>query len=230
MKQPRCVMRWSLIFGLLIAGAAQAQLYRWTDEKGRVHITDTPPPGSAKRAQKIKPPAATGAAAEQLPFETTRAMQDFPVTLYTFAGCGEPCARAREALNKRGVPFKEIDVSDEAKVEELKKVSGSAEAPTLLVGYSVQKGFDQSAYDALLDAARYPKAGTVPARNQQKPKAEDPEKTNAASAEPAEAPRAAGPYSPKPGPGEPKVDGPYAPIPGKDEPSGPGPYAPSSRR
>jgi glutaredoxin len=191
-------MRGSLIVALLIAGTAQGQqLYRWTDEKGRVHITDTPPPGTAKRAQEIKPPPAVGVPAEQLPFETMRAMQDFPVTLYTFTNCEEACARAREALNKRGVPFKEIEVTDKEKVEELKKVSGSTQAPTLLVGHSVQKGFEQSAYDALLDAARYPKAGTVPARNQQKPKPGDSANADTTQPKPAtEEERPMGPYSP----------------------------------
>ena len=32
--------------------AAWAQQYRWVDEKGRVHYTDTPPPPSAKSTQK----------------------------------------------------------------------------------------------------------------------------------------------------------------------------------
>ena len=39
----------------LACAAAQAQqLYRWTDEKGRVHITDTPPPASAKSAAHVE--------------------------------------------------------------------------------------------------------------------------------------------------------------------------------
>jgi len=193
--QARYVLRWSLTLALLIAGAAQAQqLYRWTDEKGRVHITDTPPPASARNVQKTRPSVTTGAAVEQLPFETKLAMQDFPVTLYTFANCEEPCTRAREVLNKRGVPFKEITISDAAKEEELKKISGSVDAPTLLVGRSVQKGFSQSAYDALLDAARYPKAGSVPARNQQRPQPEDSAK--AETAKPAAEDAKPGPYSP----------------------------------
>ena len=201
MKQPLCAMRWwSLFLALLIAGAAQAQqIYRWTDEKGRVHLTDTPPPASAKSVQKPRASAAGPAAptAEQLPFETTLAMQNFPVTLYTVPNCQEPCARAREALNKRGVPFKEIDVSSQAQMEELKKIAGSLDAPTLLVGHSVQKGFSQSAYDALLDAARYPRAGAVPPRNQQKPKPEDPAKADPKPAAAAEEEKpAAGPYSP----------------------------------
>src|SRR6478736_8365461 len=37
---------------LLVAPAVWAQQYRWVDEAGRVHYTDTPPPPSAKSAQK----------------------------------------------------------------------------------------------------------------------------------------------------------------------------------
>jgi glutaredoxin len=210
------------------AGAAQAQqLYRWTDDKGKVHITDSPPPGNAKDVQKAKPAATatpSAAPAEQLPFEVAIAAREFPVTLYTFTNCEEPCQKAREALNKRGVPFKEVQIKDEAGQKELKEVSGSIEAPTLLVGRSVQTGFTQSGYDALLDAARYPKAGAVPARNQGKPGAEETAKAEAKKA--AEEPKPGGRYSPKP-PGKEQPEPPkrYAPIPGKDEPKT-GPYNP----
>lgn len=211
---------------LLCAAAAQAQtLYRWTDEKGKVQITDTPPPASAKGVQKSQA-SATAERAEQVPFETSRAMQDFPVTLYTFVDCEQLCTRARDALNKRGVPFKEIQIHTREGVEELKASSGSTEAPTLFVGRSVQKGFDQAAYDALLDAARYPKAGAVPARNQQKPPKPSDETAGMEKPPAQDTPaQAAGPYAPRPGKEEPKVSRPYAPKPGKDEPRT-GPYAP----
>jgi glutaredoxin len=201
--QARCVMRWSLILALLIAGAAHAQLYRWTDEKGRVHITDTPPPPSAKDVQKKKP-AAGGSDTGQQPFELAQAIKEFPVVLYTAPMCKEPCAKAREALNKRGVPFKEVQVYEADTAEELTRVSGGRELPTLLVGRSVQKGFEQGAYDALLDAARYPKAGLLPPRVQAAPKEPEgyvsPEEREAAKAAPpkpvAEEAPPRGPYSP----------------------------------
>ena len=46
-------MRVLIAFSLLaVALTAQAQLYRWTDESGKVHYTDTPPPASAKNVEK----------------------------------------------------------------------------------------------------------------------------------------------------------------------------------
>src|SRR5260221_14779602 len=71
--------------GILVcaAAAAQAQPYRWVDEKGRPHYTDNPPPtakGLKKSGSKTESPAEQS---EQLPFELQRAQKDFPVTLYT---------------------------------------------------------------------------------------------------------------------------------------------------
>src|SRR5204863_7062656 len=34
------------------AATAAAQLYRWTDDKGKVHFGDTPPPAGARNVQK----------------------------------------------------------------------------------------------------------------------------------------------------------------------------------
>jgi glutaredoxin len=215
---------------LFAAAAAQAQqLYRWTDEKGRVHVTDSPPPGSARDVQERKPPAAAPAAKEEFPYELTLAMKDFPVVLYTAPGCGDGCSLARAALNKRGIPFKEVQVWDEPSNEELKKVSGANEVPTLLVGRSVQRGFEPTAFDALLDSARYPRAGLLRPRNQQAPKPPEgyvgPGDLRAEPIAPsAEEKPAPGRYAPKP-PSKPQAEAPkrYAPIPGKDAPRT-GPY------
>ena len=192
---------------VLLAGAAIAQqLYRWTDEKGRVHVTDTPPPPSARDVQKKKPAAgpAAGSAPESsaMPYELTQAVKDFPVTLYTTPNCGPACVSARDALNKRSVPYKEVQVWDEKTNEELKRVSGGTDVPTILVGRSVQKGFEQGAYDALLDSARYPKAGLLPPRAQGAPPPPEgyaPPSGEPVKAEPAvpeEAPKPSGPYAP----------------------------------
>lgn len=188
----------AIVLGL-IAFSAAAQLYRWTDEQGRVHITDTLPPAGAKDVQK-KAARASGAAQPPVPYELAQAMKDFPVTLYTSPNCKAPCAAARGALNERGVPFKEVQVWDEATNAELKRVSGGADVPTLVVGRSVHRGFEHSGFDALLDSAGYPEAGVLPARAQAAPP--PPEGYAAPGERPAEPVREPegpkGPYAPKP--------------------------------
>ena len=47
------------LLALALAGAAQAQIYRWTDEKGRVHYGEQPPAGAG--TSTVKPPAPSAA-------------------------------------------------------------------------------------------------------------------------------------------------------------------------
>ena len=154
---------------LCAAAAAQAQQYRWVDEKGRVQFSDTPP-ASAKAVRKtgVKAEPATEAP-QQVPFEVLQAQKDFPVTLFTAPICKEPCDLARSALNKRGVPFAEVQVWNPETLEQLKSRAGSDNVPALVVGRSAQSGFDPARYNSLLDSAGYPRLGAAPERSQRAP-------------------------------------------------------------
>ena len=79
------------------------------------------------------------------------------VKLYTNSECNEVCDAARGYLAGRKVRFQEVRVEDEASVEELKKISGGMSVPVLIVGGTVQKGFELATYQRLLDAAGFPK-------------------------------------------------------------------------
>jgi glutaredoxin len=185
------------IFALLlgVSLAASAQLYRWTDERGRVHVTDTPPPPSARKAERKEYEAASGGASAggEVPYALRAAMQSNPITLYTAPNC-RPCADARRLLNARGAPFREVSVVGQPHTEELRQLVGSLSVPALKVGASVQRGFEEAAYHTLLDAAGYPRTGILPARNQAEPSPQSAAAPAAAPAEP-EAPK--GPYAPR---------------------------------
>lgn len=167
--------RQSILTILLLASTCvNAQAYRWVDDKGRLQFGDAPP-ANARSVKKtgVKAEAGTDSpseAVQQLPFEVLQAQKDFPVTLYTAPVCKQPCELAREALNKRGVPFNEVQVWNPETLELLKSKAGSDTVPALAVGRSAQSGFDQSRYDSLLDSAGYPKLGAAPARAQPAPK------------------------------------------------------------
>ena len=80
-----------------------------------------------------------------------------PVKLYTNSECTELCAAARSLLAKRKVPFQEIEVETAESLDKLQKVSGGMSVPVLLVGGTVQKGYEPTTYQRLLDAAGFPK-------------------------------------------------------------------------
>ena len=206
------------LVSLLATTTALAQQFRWIDRDGRVQFTDAPPPAWAKDVRRTNVTTAKPAA-PQVPFEVARLQKDFPVTLYTSPNCKDGCDIARGALNKRGVPFKEMQVWNPETNEELKKASGAVEVPTLLVGRSVQRGFEQGAFDALLDSAGYPRAGLLPARQQKAPGAPDGYVAEGGATSPAQpqqppaAQQKAGPYDAS------GLTGP-APKPGQYDPSG----------
>jgi len=219
------ILRGILLLLAAVALPAQAQQYRWIDKEGNVRFTGTPPPPGAKDVRKIETggtgPAKPAAAQTpgQVPFEIVRLQKDFPVTLYTSPSCKEGCEMARAALNKRGVPFKEVQVWTPETNDELKAATGALEVPSLTVGRSAQRGFQPDAFDALLDSAGYPKAGVLPAGTQ---KAPDPPEgyvtTGAVKAEPVNQ-EAAAPTA-KPGLYDPSgLKGPE-PKPGIYDPSG----------
>jgi glutaredoxin len=148
-----------LLSAVLAAGAAWAQQYRWVDEKGRVHYTDTPPPASAKNAEKKN--LKGNAVGEQQNTQLAKAIKNSPVTLYTHADCKEPCQMAREVLNKRGVPFREVAVATPQQFDELKRISGEITVPVMVVGAYVEKYATAGAFNQALDAAGYPPEGVA---------------------------------------------------------------------
>jgi hypothetical protein len=133
---------------------------------------------------------------------------------------------ARDVLNRRGVPFTEVQIWEDGSDKELRELTGDQPmVPSIKVGKSVQKGFLEDAYEALLDSARYPAAGVAPARSQKAPPApKDYVDPTQVKAEPVEPPAPKGRYAPK-APAKPEAEPArrYAPIPGKDETRS-GPY------
>lgn len=167
------MIRQSFLTVLLLASTCvNAQAYRWVDDKGRVQFGDSPP-ANAKSVRKTESKAEGPVEAEaqqQVPFEVQRAQKDFPVTLYTAPTCKQPCELARAALNRRGVPFTEVQVWNAETLDQLKsRVGSSDKVPAIVVGRTALSGFDPAAYDGLLDSASYPKEGAIAARSQPAP-------------------------------------------------------------
>ena len=175
------------------AVAAHAQPYRWIDEKGRVQYSDTPPPAGAKGVQKKR--LQDNAVGGQGSYELDKAMRESPVTLYSHPDCKQQCQIARDALNKRGIPFREVNVETQETQDELKRVSGGTLVPVLVVGAQVETTISAQAYERALDLAGYPRAGVARERNQVAPPSIDDKP--AEPAKPAEETPKRGPYAPR---------------------------------
>ncbi len=162
------IRRILVLIAVLAVAPAGAELYKWVDADGNIHYTDTPPPPSAKKAERKK--LADKPSAPTLPYSLQQAMKNFPVTLFSY-DCGDACARAGALLAKRGIPHATKDPLDPPVREELKKATGGDEAaPVLLVGRRVLKGFEEGAWNSALDNAGYPSTPIAPLPPVEKPK------------------------------------------------------------
>jgi len=148
-------IQWIFIVALMFAGNVQAELYRSIDKDGKVHYSDVPLQGSEDVATvKVdKAPVPD----ETLSYETQRAKNNFPVTLYTFPDCGSACKMSRDFLNKRGIPFAEKSLVTKEGIEAFRKDSGDNQMPALSIGKNWLKGFQAEQWDKELDIAGYPK-------------------------------------------------------------------------
>jgi hypothetical protein len=159
-------MRANILVLMLMAAAGTlhaGELYRWVDQDGRVHYTDTPPPPQARSAQRKQLGDRPGEG--PVPFALQQAMKNFPVTLYVAEGCGEGCKAALAYLSGRGVPFTQKDARQEANATALMALTGGKlEVPVATVGSNVLRGYEESAWKTTLDAAGYPSTAVRPAR------------------------------------------------------------------
>jgi len=160
------------VAGLVLAsGVAQAQqMYKWKDDQGVVHYSDTPPPSKAKRVEvKDFSGASTPMTpAVPLPYALAQAVKNFPVTVYTTPDC-TPCDQAKNALRDRGVPFSEKTVSSAADQARLAKAGGGDTAPFMTVGSKTVSGYAPGELQAALTAATYPLTKRLPAGYQNPP-------------------------------------------------------------
>ncbi|MBU1424632.1 MAG: glutaredoxin family protein [Gammaproteobacteria bacterium] len=140
---------------LLLTNAQAAELYRSIDKDGKVHYSDTPLIDSedVERLKLGNEPVPD----ENLPYETRRAMQNFPVTLYTFPTCGSACQMARDLLNKRGIPFTEKSLVKQEDIDAFRKASGDSQMPAAAIGKTWLIGFLAEQWNNELDFAGYPK-------------------------------------------------------------------------
>ena len=148
---------WLSMLGLICGSAVADELYRWADQAGKMHYSDIPATSmTGVEIIKLNSAPANNEAGQS--YETRRAKQNFPVTLYVAPNCGDICQEAKNLLLKRSIPFDEKTLATQAEFAAFKELSNSDGVPTLLVGKSWVKGLQAQQWNTELDTAGYPAA------------------------------------------------------------------------
>ncbi len=145
----------------VLAGTSAAEMYKWIDKDGALHITDYPPPGGGKpmdlesiAINRVGSGASRGAAgrgptAPEDPArsparaETARAREYPRVEVYGTTWCAA-CRQAREFFRSAGVPFDDYDVDKDKEARaRMNRLGGGPAIPAIVIGSQIMRGFSQ---------------------------------------------------------------------------------------
>ena len=152
---------------LIVTGSARAELHKWVDKNGVVHISDTPPEEVApnEKAESITPSKSGLDANPHPPKKKTTLTQKLlnlfrkkpknstnpTVELYTTSWCPY-CERARNFFRSKGIPFTEYDVEKDksaaARKNRLDKRNG---VPFAVINGRGLHGYSAEAYQRALE-------------------------------------------------------------------------------
>jgi glutaredoxin len=155
----RVIFTSCILFFFIFSLPAWAQMYKWQDEKGVIHFSDSPPQGKGAVKMKVSETEGTSDRAED-PRKMTvrqgrgiRSVQDIKVVMYMTDWCGY-CRKAREYLHSLGVNLVEYDIEkDAAKREEMRKLGGRG-VPLIDVEGILIKGYSQQSIKDAVDKRR----------------------------------------------------------------------------
>ncbi|MGA2331593.1 MAG: glutaredoxin family protein [Syntrophales bacterium] len=148
-----------LALTLYLSSTAAAEIYKWVDDKGEMHISDSPPPG-AKSAGKIEVykdtqedspgtgPAPVKKKEESRPSFERKKKAD--VVIYTTSWCPY-CRKARDYLQSRGIDFIEYDIEkDKEAAARKRQLDNRGGVPFAIINGRSISGFSASAYERAL--------------------------------------------------------------------------------
>ena len=159
----RTVILWiCLIPVLLFLSPARADLYQWVDDKGVIHIVDSPPLKLKKNEKMLSAPAEKdNAPSEDLtsavspdqksktatePAPVAQTTEKPQVELFTTSWCPY-CRQARNFFQNRRIPFTEYDVEkDRDAALRKRQLDPRAGVPLAVINGQLIHGYSESAY------------------------------------------------------------------------------------
>ncbi len=145
---------------LLLQVQADAQMYKWVDKEGVVHVQDYPPT-SVRQSASVKTipvyrnsPQGPG---ERSPVGQTSELRNPSVELYGTSWC-HYCKKASDFFRSRGIPFVEYDIEKDAQAAHRKQQLDSRRGvPLAVINGQPIHGFSTTAYERALATTSPPK-------------------------------------------------------------------------
>ena len=135
----------SLFF--LLSSPVNGEIYKWVDDKGKVHFTDNPPVD--KKTEEVELKINTYTAVQVTPLVERLSKSD-KVVIYTTDWCGV-CKKAKKYFKKNNIAYVGYDV-EKSRIGKIdyKLLRGKA-VPIIIVGNKRMNGFSVSKFERLYE-------------------------------------------------------------------------------
>ena len=145
MKLFNCLTKAAIYFSLFygITLPADAEIYKWVDESGNVHFTDSPP--KDKNSEEVTLQINSYSSTEVSTIDGV-IVPGNRVVMYSTSRCGY-CKKARQHFRKKRISFYEYDIEKSGKGKrDFKSLKGSG-VPIILFGDKRINGFSDVKFD-----------------------------------------------------------------------------------
>jgi glutaredoxin len=133
------------VLAMLTSPAGLTEIYKWVDEDGKTHFSDTKPKDRAANTVNVEINSIDFPTVEPNPQATAGRRE---VIMYSTSWCGY-CRKARSFFRSKGIVFKEFDVEKTTKgKKDYARLNGRG-VPIILVGQQRLNGFDPDRFMAL---------------------------------------------------------------------------------
>jgi len=147
-----------IILALIFSSVAESKIYKWTDDKGKVHFGDAPP--SEEKAEELdeeelakRMSSYTQVTVKFVPIDFGVNRQANILLMYTTSRCSY-CAKARKYFAAQGIDYieKNIETSDDYRLE-FKKAGGKG-VPLIFSGRYQMTGFSEASFKTMYAKSR----------------------------------------------------------------------------
>jgi len=148
----------ALIITLVFSGITDAKIYKWTDDKGKVHFGDAPP--TKEKAEELdeeelakRISSYTQVSVKFVPIDFGVNRQANMLLMYTTSRCSY-CAKARKYFASQNIEYieKNIENSDDYR-QEFKQAGGKG-VPLIFSGRYQMTGFSEARFKNMYTKSR----------------------------------------------------------------------------
>lgn len=143
MKFPEYSTITLLLLTVLVSGSADAEIYKWKDENGKIYFSDRASIQHNSEAIDVKVNTYSSVSYDNSIIDTGK-----KVIMYSTSWCGY-CKKAKQYFKQNNIVYTEYNIEISARAKSEYKKMGATGVPVILVGKKRMNGFSQKGFDAI---------------------------------------------------------------------------------